>query len=291
MSNPLHNSSSALSFLPYSKYRIFLDALTKLVKGSQMRIRTDFSLDAFNEECMNDPFQELHLTNYQLAKIVSDFKCVVKFVQIIHCSGCYANPILIRRAQSVFPNAKIIYSYGLTEFGSPVAINPDAGAKYTVGQLNDNFEVTIRDEQGENVGYGSQGEIFVKSPVPFSGYLKNEEASKETLTADGWCRTGDIGYFDEDFDLHILDRDKDVIICDCNVISPSELEFYLMKMEGIKSAKVYGVNDPEKGELPAAKIVTHEGVKLTAEAVNQFITSQLGPLKVLRGGVFFVESL
>lgn len=268
-----------------------MDAITKLVKGSKIRLRTVFSLDTFNEECMNDPFQELHLTNYQLAKIVADSKCSIKFVQTIHLSGCYANPILIRRAQSVFPNAKIVYSYGLTEFGSPVAINSDAGAKYTVGQLNDNFEVSIRDGQGEKLGFGFQGEIYIKSPVPFVGYFRNEEASRETLTDDNWCRTGDIGYFDEDFDLHILDRDKDVIIYDCNVISPTELEFYLKKLEGVKLVKVYAVNDPEKGELPAAKIVTHEGVKLTPEAVNDFVTSQLGPLKILRGGVFFVDSL
>lgn len=166
LSNPLNSSASALSFQPLSKYRIFLEGLGKLVKGSQIRIRM-FSLTTFEEECLEAPFEELHLTNYQLAKIVSEVQSPVETVKQIYCSGCYANPILIRRAKSVFPGAKIVYSYGLTEVGGPVAVNPDAGAKYTVGQLNDNYEVSIRNEQGEKLGYGCQGEIFVRPPVPF----------------------------------------------------------------------------------------------------------------------------
>lgn len=166
LSNPLNSSAKALSFQPLSKYRIFLEALAKLVKGSHIKIKT-FSLTTFHEECLKTPFEELHLTNYQLAKIVSDMQCPVETVKHIYCSGCYVNPILIRRAKSVFPEAKIVYSYGLTEVGGPVAINLDCGSKYTVGQLNDNYEVSIRNDQGEKLGYGCQGEIFVRPPVPF----------------------------------------------------------------------------------------------------------------------------
>lgn len=113
----------------------------------------------------------------------------------------------------------------------------------------------------------------------------------QALTLDGWTRTGDIGYFDEVLDLHILDRDKEVIVYDCNVISPTELELYLRKLLGVDDVKVYAVPDEEKGELPAAKIVTKKGVELTKEAVEEFIVSQLGPLKALRGGVSFVQRL
>lgn len=111
------------------------------------------------------------------------------------------------------------------------------------------------------------------------------------LTMDSWCGTGDIGYFDESLDLHILDRDKEVIVYDCHVISPSELELYLMKMEGVVAVKVFAVPDVEKGELPAARIVVAKGLSLTVEAVNDFMVSQLGPLKALRGGVSFVGKL
>lgn len=121
--------------------------------------------------------------------------------------------------------------------------------------------------------------------------MDNPEATKGTLTEDGWCRTGDIGYFDEELDLHILDRDKEVIIYDCNVISPTELEFYLMKFPGIAAVQVYGVPDAEKGELPAAKVVLNEGVTITEQEVNTFIASQLGTLKILRGGINFVHTL
>lgn len=112
-----------------------------------------------------------------------------------------------------------------------------------------------------------------------------------TLTLDGWVRTGDIGYFDADLDLHIMDRDKEVIVYDCNVISPAELEFYLKKMEGVQDVKVFAVPDEDNGELPAAKIVLGKGVTLTKDAVDGFIVSQLGSLNALRGGVSFVEKL
>lgn len=132
-----------------------------------MEICTEFYVTKFQEKCCNTFQGDLYLTNYQLAKIVSDLDGSVENVQQILCSGSYANPMLIRRAKAVFPNAKFVYSYGLTEFGGPVALNPDAGAKYTVGQLNDNFHVNIRDEKGQSLGVGREGEIFVKSPIPF----------------------------------------------------------------------------------------------------------------------------
>lgn len=265
-----------------------MEALIKISKGSSLRVRTEFSIISFQEECFKAPFDELHLTNYQLKKLVSDFKCPVEFVKHIYCSGCYANPILIRRAKSIFPNAKIVYSYGLTEFGGPVAINPDAGSKYTVGKLNDNFEVMIYDsKEGVTVGYGSPGDILVKPPVPFSGYYN----ALEEHNSHGWIKTGDIGYFDEELDLHILDREKEIIVYDCNAISPHVLEFYLLKVPGVEQVRVFGVPDNCYGELPAAEIVVAKGATVTEEELNEFILAQLGPLKALRGGITFVNKL
>lgn len=113
------------------------------------------------------------------------------------------------------------------------------------------------------------------------------------MTDDGWCWTGDIGYFDGDLDFHILDREKEIIICDCNVISPAELEYYIKKIPGVLSVKVYGVPDKDLGEKPAAKVIlnTQNENQPTEDVIQEFILNQLGPLKSLKGGIQFVDKL
>ena len=103
--------------------------------------------------------------------------------------------------------------YGLTE-ASPVVtsstgLTPRRGS---VGAVLDGIELRIVDEAGDDVIVGDAGELWVRGPNVFAGYLDDAEATARVLTADGWLRTGDIGYCDDDGFVYLVDRAKDLII-------------------------------------------------------------------------------
>ncbi|XP_019539911.3 probable 4-coumarate--CoA ligase 3 [Aedes albopictus] len=162
-----------------------------------------------------------------------------------------------------------------------------------VGQVGTNMQVRIVDEDGEPLQVGETGELVVKSiGIPFLGYYKNEEATREALDKEGWFRTGDIGYFDEEKYLYLVDRKKDILKYMGNQVSPSEVEAVIEQMAGVKLVCVTGVpNKTGTSDLVTAVIVKDPSSQLTAEEVEQHVARNLSDPKHLRGGVFFVEQL
>ena len=127
------------------------------------------------------------------------------------------------------------------------------------------------------------------------GYLKNKEATDNTITPDGWLKTGDIGHFTEDGWLLITDRNKELIKYKGFQVPPAELEALLLTMEELSDAVVIPVEDDEVGELPRAYVVKNEAVlqgkELTEQEVLDYVAERVAPHKKLRGGVRFTESV
>lgn len=107
---------------------------------------------------------------------------------------------------------------------------------------------------------------------------------------EGWCRTGDIGYVDANLDLHVIDREKHIIIYDNYVVSPLELETYICQMEGVDRAHVFGVDDERFGQMPAAAVIASK-TDLCEEDVISFVKRGMSDFKQLRGGVLLVDDL
>lgn len=124
------------------------------------------------------------------------------------------------------------------------------------------------------------------------GYYKNEEASRQALDKEGWFRTGDIGYIDEEGYLYLVDRKKDILKYMGNQVSPSEVEAIIQQIDGVEQACVTGVpNESGTSDLVTAVIVKHSSSPLKAEDVIERVAKHLSDSKHLRGGVFFVEQL
>jgi acyl-CoA synthetase (AMP-forming)/AMP-acid ligase II len=141
-------------------------------------------------------------------------------------------------------------------------------------------EVQMLDDDGNVLPQGERGEVGIRTIANFNGYWNNEEATREAFTADGFFRTGDIGYLDEDGYLFIVDRKKDIIIRGGENISCPEVEAAAYEHESIAELSVFGIADDKYGEVPGIVYHTKGGVTLTEDELKAFLAARLAPFKI-----------
>jgi long-chain acyl-CoA synthetase len=157
-----------------------------------------------------------------------------------------------RRLQQRF-GLELAEGYGLTE-ASPV-VTSSAGLPLRVGSVGkvlDGMMVRLVDEDGDDVLQGDAGEIWVKGPNVFQGYLDDPEQTARVLTKDGWLRTGDIAVTDDDGYLFLVDRAKDLIIVSGFNVYPAEVEDVIAQHPAVAEVGVAGVPHPHTGEAVKA---------------------------------------
>jgi acyl-CoA synthetase (AMP-forming)/AMP-acid ligase II len=126
---------------------------------------------------------------------------------------------------------------------------------------------------------GEVGEIWVKSPQVMKGYWNNQKATDESINADGWFKTGDAGYKDDDGYIYIHDRVKDMIVSGGENVYPAEVESALMSHPGIADVAVIGVPDAKWGETVKAIVVKAAGVEVTENEIIEFAKANLAKFK------------
>ncbi|KXJ86808.1 4-coumarate-CoA ligase [Microdochium bolleyi] len=189
---------------------------------------------------------------------------------------------------------QINQGWGMTEVTCgaihvPGGISDDSGS---VGQLDPNCELKLLDDDGKEVGIGEPGEIFVRGPQICMGYWRNEEATRESLDADGWLKTGDIAICNKEGYFWIVDRKKELIKVNALQVAPAELEGVLLENEHVADAAVVGITIKDV-EAPRAYIVIHETSrgKVTPEQIQDWIKARVAKHKYLDGGVVFIDEV
>jgi long-chain acyl-CoA synthetase len=163
----------------------------------------------------------------------------------------------------------VVEGYGLSEASPVVCINPVEAPKLgTVGLPVPSTEITIRDDNGAILPVGEHGEVWVRGPQVMQGYWRRPDETKGVLTADGWLRTGDIGAFDDDGFLKLLDRKKDMIIVSGFKVFPNEVEDIAMQHPGVLEAAVIGVPDQRTGEAVKLFVVKRDPDLTEADLMN-----------------------
>lgn len=170
-------------------------------------------------------------------------------------SGAAALPISVFEAAKERFGLEIAQGYGLTETSPIVTLGRGHPVRPTsVGRVLPGVEVALVDEAGTPVDLGDEGEVVVRSPGVFAGYLDDVDATQSVLSEDGWLWTGDVGIFDEDGYLYLVDRIKDIVIVSGFNVYPAEVENVLMRHDGVQGAIVTGVVDAMTGEAVVAHI-------------------------------------
>lgn len=160
---------------------------------------------------------------------------------------------------------------------------------FGVGKPNPNCEVRIMNLEGTSeVRDGERGELWMRGPNVMKGYWRNPTATAETLTPDGWLKTGDICYRDANGIFFIVDRMKELIKVKGLQVAPAELEAVLLEHPGVADAGVVGVT-VQGEERPRGYVVLKSGSSIPAEEIMRFMIPKVSKHKLLTGGIVFTD--
>lgn len=230
----------------------------------------------------------------QLALSVTPENDYFESVEMIYSRSAPLREHTIKQLQEKLPKVKfIIQAMGSTECGEPMseiwAQKPKPGS---VGVVSPGVQVKIVDvNTREILGPNQQGEICVKGPMNMKSYIDIDRV--DYLDEDGYYKTGDLGYFDEEHYFYIIDRLTDIIDVNGWKVSPVVLENILLQHPEVQDAGVIGKPDPMAvpTEYPMAFVVKKPGSQITERELIEFVASEVTPYMQLKGGLRFIQEI
>lgn len=261
--------------------------LLSLVVGRKIvmtyRWDPDKAIDLINQEKITN-FVGVPSQSYEMAQKVGS-RAVPTLVDI-GSGGAKRPPEHVRLLTDKFPAARPSSGYGLSEtnaVGCVISLDdyqarPDSTGK-VVPPITD-LKIVSDDDQLTDVPVGEVGEVWIRSPANFRGYLNMPEATAEVLRPDGWFRTGDLGRLDEEGFVFIVDRKKDLIIRGGENISCLDVENQAYEHAGVAQAAAFSVPDETLGERVGLVVYPKEGKSLDAAELRSFMQDHMANFKV-----------
>nr|QJX14325.1 (4-hydroxy)-benzoate coenzyme A ligase [Anthoceros agrestis] len=229
--------------------------------------------------------------------IVNEFDLSKLKLEGVMTAAAPLPPDIQKAFEARFPGVELRQAYGLTEYSCitlshvPLGYPRGNAKKGSVGFLIPGTEMKILDpDTGKSLPANRAGEICVRGESTMNGYFKNEEATAATIDEQGWLHTGDVGYIDDDGDVFIVERAKELIKYKGFQVPPAELEAILVAHPLIADAAVIPIPDDEAGELPAACVVLAPNSHLNEEDVIRYVGAKVASYKKVRH-VEFVSSI
>ncbi|KAG7310064.1 hypothetical protein JYU34_004603 [Plutella xylostella] len=215
-----------------------------------------------------------------------------KSLQVFFSAGSALRREVINKIKERYPKLQLLQGYGMTE-GNPLSFEkPDffGNRLGSVGKPCHYTTIKIIDRSSRRVlGPNQQGEIWFRGPVLMKGYSHYKD---EILDTEGFFNTGDLGYYDVDHFLFVVNRAKDSIVYDGFEVGVVDLENLLLRHGGVREACVVGAPDAVYGDLPAAFVVAAPGAPAPApDELRAYVDSLVAPHMRLRGGVRFLDAL
>ncbi|MCD6339911.1 MAG: acyl--CoA ligase [Verrucomicrobia bacterium] len=204
--------------------------------------------------------------------------------RLIAMMGTVVPPILFESLCSAVPSASIVQGYGLTET-SPLLTLQTPGWPWekivSIGKALEGVEIRLIDQEGRVAGPNEPGEICVRGPRVFRGYVGNPELSARVIR-NGWFHTGDVAFRDEEGCYYHLGRLDDMVIIGGLNVYPTEVENELLRHPDVAECLVYGKNDPSRGKILAADITPRPGKTIDPARLRQFLSQRLASYKIPR---------
>ena len=261
---------------------IVLGTLSPLRAGGQVTISRRFARDRFfaDVERFRPTFFSAVPAIYAMLNSAADE--VHPDMSSVRFAVCGAAPMpaeAIRRFEKHF-DVKVVEGYGLSETTTASTINPLHGVRKpgTVGLPLPGQQVAVVDDKGDPIPQGERGEVVIAGPVVMAGYLGRPEETARTIV-DGWLHTGDIGRFDEDGYLQIVDRIKDMIIRGGENVYPKEIENAFYSHPDVHEVAVVGASHDVLGEVPVAFVALREGSDATVDDLAHHVARALAAYK------------
>lgn len=267
----LRADDTSLNYLPlFHTGGINLTTLPALIMGARTLITPGFDLDrtiALLEAGELDTF-------FGVPAIYQAISLHARFNELdltrVRCWGCGGAPMPDKLLQQFAERgATVLNGMGMTETGPTVFLMDEANAALKIGSVGKPqllASVRLVDSDGNDVGQGVTGELWFAGPGITPGYFQRPEATAEALTGDGWLRSGDLGYQDEDGYYYIVGRLKDMYISGGENVYAAEVESILGEHPDILEAAVVGIPDEKWGEIGRAYILANPGQSLPTDA-------------------------
>ncbi|KAH8359494.1 hypothetical protein KR093_007023, partial [Drosophila rubida] len=208
--------------------------------------------------------------------------------------GGRIQPTTVAKMESYLQHKGIqCMAYGMTEMVTALAFNYNTHTKPTaVGCLLPIIRMRVVDETGKALGPNEVGELYCDHGQHWSGYYGNELATEEMRDSEGWFHTGDLGYFDDDNYLYVVDRKKDLLKYMRMSYYPNEIEEIIAQMPEVAEVCVFGIWNELDGDAAAAAVVLRDGSQLSSAQVVDFVARNIGAnYKQLHGGAQIVAHL
>ncbi|ORY82493.1 hypothetical protein BCR37DRAFT_387203 [Protomyces lactucae-debilis] len=287
--------------LPF--YHVFgLTCIMQLGLYKQVRLVVfkHFELEVFLQAVQKFGISFMHMAPPMVLRLAKDAivdNYDLSSLKMINSGAAPLSASLTKEASARI-KVPIKQGYGLTET-SPTsnAQDWDHWEKFmgSVGPMCPNLVGKIVSEDGKELGRNEDGEIWFKGPSIMRGYLNNPSATKNALTEDGFFKTGDIGRIDDQDNLYITDRLKELIKFKGFQVAPAELEGLLLTYPDIADVGVVGVFDESQAtELPRAYVVLKPGVEKRASHAKDiiaFVANRVAKHKQIRGGCFIIDQI
>lgn len=229
--------------------------------------------------------------------IVDEFDLSKLKLRSVMTAAAPLAPELLSEFEKKFPGIQVQEAYGMTEHSCITLSHGDPSKGHGIAKRNSvgfilpNLEVKFVDpDTGSSLPKNAPGEICVRSQCVMKGYYKNEYETAMTIDKDGWLHTGDVGYIDDDGDVFLVDRIKEIIKYKGYQVAPAEIEGVLLTHPSVEDAAVVGLPDDEAGEIPAACVVINRDSKVTEEEIMDFVASNVAHYKKVRR-LQFVEAI
>jgi acyl-CoA synthetase (AMP-forming)/AMP-acid ligase II len=262
---------------------IVVSTLSPLLAGGRATIAGRFRADSFFDriEASRATYFSAVPTIYtMLCGLAAEVKPDTSSVRFAVCGAAPASVELLEAFESRF-GIPIVEGYGLSEGSCASTVNPLTGKRKpgTVGLPLPGQTIRLVDSAGNPVADGAAGEVVIRGANVMRGYLNRPEETASTVV-DGWLHTGDIGRFDEDGYLVLVDRAKDMIIRGGENIYPREIEAVAHGLPQIAEAAVVGRPNPVYGEEPVLFVSLHPGAELGNAAIREHLAGALSKYKL-----------